>query len=61
VPPEKLPPALRGVAARQLRFAVCCGALLVFEVRPAALYSSENELVLIGWSHSLGYSTLMKT
>jgi len=31
VPPEKLPPALRGVATRQLRFAVCCGALLVFE------------------------------
>jgi hypothetical protein len=29
---EKLPPALRGVRARQLRFAVCCGALLVFEV-----------------------------
>lgn len=31
VPPEKFPPALRGVGARQLRFAVCCGALLVFE------------------------------
>jgi hypothetical protein len=37
VPPEKLPPALRGVGARQLRFAVCCGALLVFEVCPAVL------------------------
>ena len=32
VPPEKLPPALRDVGVRQLRFAICCGALLVFEV-----------------------------
>jgi hypothetical protein len=37
LPPEKLPLALRDVAARQLRFAVCCGALLLFEVCPAAL------------------------
>jgi len=36
VPAEKLPPALRGVGARQLRFVVCCGALLVFE------HASEN-------------------
>jgi hypothetical protein len=40
VPSEKLPSALRGVGARQLRFAVCCGALLMFEVRPASLYIS---------------------
>ncbi len=32
LPAEKLPPALRGVGACQLRYAVCCGALLVFEV-----------------------------
>jgi hypothetical protein len=32
VPAEKLPPALRGVRSRQLRFVICCGALLVFEV-----------------------------
>jgi hypothetical protein len=32
MPPEKLPPALRGVGASRLRYAVCCGALLVFEV-----------------------------
>ena len=44
VPAEKLPPALRGVEARQLRFAVCCGALLVFEVRPVAF------VLLKGWS-----------
>jgi len=31
VPSEKLPLALRGIGARRLRFAVCCGALLVFE------------------------------
>jgi hypothetical protein len=31
-PAEKLPPALRGVDARRLRYVVCCGALLVFEV-----------------------------
>jgi len=31
MPVEKLPPALRGVDTCQLRFAVCCGALLVFE------------------------------
>jgi len=31
LPAEKLPPALRGVGAGRLRFAVCCGALLVFE------------------------------
>ena len=37
VPTEKLPTALRGVRARQLRFAVCSGALLIFEVCPAAL------------------------
>jgi len=34
VPADKLPPALRDVGARQLRFAICCGALLVFEVCP---------------------------
>ena len=33
VAPEKLlPPALRDVGARRLRFAICSGALLVFEV-----------------------------
>jgi hypothetical protein len=32
MPVEKLLPALRGVDTSQLRFAVCCGALLVFEV-----------------------------
>lgn len=32
MPVEKLPPALRGVGACRLRFAVCCGALFVFEV-----------------------------
>jgi hypothetical protein len=30
---EKLPAALRGIGACQLRYAVCCGALFVFEVR----------------------------
>jgi len=30
---EKLPAALRGVGTCRLRYAVCCGALLVFEVR----------------------------
>jgi len=33
VPMEKLPATLRGVGACQLRYAVCCGALFVFEVR----------------------------
>ena len=32
VPTEKLPAVLRGVGACQLRYAVCCGALFVFEV-----------------------------
>ena len=32
IPAEKLPPALRDVHASQLRFAVCWGALLVFEL-----------------------------
>jgi len=31
VPMEKLPAALRGVGTCRLRYAVCCGALLVFE------------------------------
>ena len=35
VPMEKLPAVLRGVGACQLRYAVCCGALFVFEVRRA--------------------------
>jgi hypothetical protein len=34
VPADKLPLALRDVGARQLRFAISCGALLVFEVCP---------------------------
>ena len=33
---DKLPVGLRDVGARQLRFAVCSGALLVFEVCPPA-------------------------
>ena len=32
IPLEKLPDALRGVGPSQLRYAVCCGALFVFEV-----------------------------
>jgi hypothetical protein len=42
VPADKLPPALRDVGARQLRFAICCGALLVFEVCPGGMYSLGN-------------------
>jgi hypothetical protein len=37
-PAEKLPPVLRSVCASRLRFAVCCGALLVFEVCPRCIY-----------------------
>jgi hypothetical protein len=33
IPLEKLPAVLREVGAFQLRYAVCCGALFVFEVR----------------------------
>ena len=36
---DMLPPALRDVGARQLRFAICCGALLVFEVCYLGVYS----------------------
>ena len=39
----KLPPALRGVGACQLRYAVCCGALFVFEVRRGGFASSAQE------------------
>ena len=41
IPVEKLPGALREVGASQLRYAVCCGALFVFEVC---------------WGHSLLYT-----
>jgi hypothetical protein len=58
LPAEKLPPALRGVGACQLRYAVCCGALLVFEVG-WRLASSAKERENI--ADVLGYSTLMRT
>jgi hypothetical protein len=38
-PVDKLPPALRGVSAHHLRFAVCCGALLVFEVGLGCIFA----------------------
>ena len=37
MPAEKLPPSLRGIDACLLRYAVCCGALLVFEVSCGSL------------------------
>jgi len=46
VPPEKLPLALRGVGASRLRYAVCCGALLVFEVRVLAYFAKERALLI---------------
>ena len=57
MPVEKLPPALRGVDACQLRFAVCCGALLVFEVGWWLASSAKERPLLI----FLRNSTLMRT
>lgn len=56
VPPEKLPLALRGVGASRLRYAVCCGALLVFEVGVLTYFAKQRALLI-----SLGNSTRMKT
>jgi hypothetical protein len=55
VAPEKLlPPALRDVGARRLRFAICSGALLVFEVcvflrARGAMFLGGNERLLIAF------------
>jgi hypothetical protein len=48
VPAEKLPPALRDVGARQLRFAISCGALLVFEVCTLLCVGRGDRLFLFG-------------
>ena len=50
VPMEKLPAALRGVGACQLRYAVCCGALFVFEVCFGASPLRRRAL-LISWEY----------
>lgn len=47
IPMEKLPAALRGVGTCRLRYAVCCGALLVFEVRFGAFASSLRGRALL--------------
>jgi hypothetical protein len=59
VPLEKLPVALRGVDASRLRFAVCCGALLVFEVGVVCsrIFAKERALLI----SSFGNSTRMRT
>ena len=44
---EKLPAALRGVGTCRLRYGVCCGALLVFEVRFGAFASSLRGRALL--------------
>jgi hypothetical protein len=58
LPAEKLPPALRDVGACQLRYAVCCGALLVFEVGWRRASSAKEKESIADF---VGYSTLMGT